>query len=370
MRILQLGKYYFPYMGGIETHLKELCQSLRGSANIEVLVCAQGRYSREEVAGIDVTRVTSLGRLASTEICPGLVTELSERSYDILHLHAPNPMAMLAYLAARKPRTHRLVVTHHSDTIRQVFLRRAFQPIFERVMRRADAVVATTRRYLESSHELRPYRAKAVVVPYGIDTRSFGSPDRDKVQEIRKVYDSRLVLAVGRLIYYKGFDVLIRAMTSVDATVLVIGGGPLRPDLERLAGSLGLENRVRFLGDLHNDQIRPYYAAADVFVLPSIARSEAFGIVQIEAMAAGLPVINTDLDSGVPEVSLNQKTGFTVAPGDPGALAVAINHLLSDASLRESLGQEGQRRAAREFDTEMMSQRLSELYVRLLRTMA
>src|SRR5262249_41107076 len=159
------------------------------------------RYSREEIGGVDVTRVSSLGRLASTEICPGLVTELSKRSYDILHLHAPNPMAMLAYLAARKPREHRLVVTHHSDTIREVYLRKVFQPIFERVMRRADAVVATTRRYVESSRELGPYGAKTIVVPYGIDIKPFGLPDRTAVQKVRDLHGPRLVLAVGRLIY-------------------------------------------------------------------------------------------------------------------------------------------------------------------------
>jgi rhamnosyl/mannosyltransferase len=366
MRILQLGKYYFPYMGGIERHLKDLCQSLRDSSSVEVLVCNHGlKYSREEVAGIDVTRVPSLGRLAATEFSPGLVTELSKRSYDILHIHAPNPMAMVAYLAARKPRTHRLVVTHHSDTIRQVYLRKAFQPVFERVMRRADAVIATTQRYVTSSHELSPYGEKTVVVPYGIDMRPFANPDQGEVQTLRNLHGRRLVLAVGRLIYYKGFDVLVRAMANVDATALVIGSGPLRPDLEQLVSALGLNGRVRFLGDVHNDRIAPYYAAADVFVLPSTARSEAFGIVQIEAMAAGVPVINTDLDSGVPEVSLHQKTGITVAPSDPDALASALNRLLSDPSLREDLGREGQRRVAREFSLEAMSHRMTGLYARL-----
>ena len=369
MRILQLGKYYFPYMGGIETHLKDLCQSLRESTTVEVLVCNDSsRFSREIVAGIDVTRVSSLGRLASTEISPGLVTELSKRSYDILHMHTPNPMAMAAYMVARKPKDHRLVVTHHSDTVRQVYLRKAFEPVFEQVMGRADAVVASSHRYLETSRELSRYREKTVVVPYGIDTRPFVNPDPAEVQKLRALFGPRLILAVGRLIYYKGFDVLIKAMTDVDATALVVGSGPLRKELEELARRHGLTNRIRFLGDIHNDRLASYYAAADVFVLPSVARSEAFGIVQIEAMAAGLPVVNTELDSGVPEVSLNELTGFTVPPRDPSALAAALNRLLSDASLRESLGREGQRRAEKEFSVEIMSQRMSGLYARLAGT--
>jgi rhamnosyl/mannosyltransferase len=366
MRILQLGKYYYPYMGGIETHLKELCHALKRSHDVEVVVFNdRPELLRESAAGIDVTRVPSLGRFASTEISPALVSELSRREYDLVHLHTPNPMGMAAYLVARKPRAHQLVVTHHSDTVRQARLRKAFQPIFRKVMNRADAVVATSHRYLETSVELQPYKRKTVIIPYGIDGASFDTPTRSEVQAIRQKYGPRIVLAVGRLIYYKGFNVLLDAMTQIDGAAVIAGDGPLREELERETRQRALQDRVHWLGDVHNDDLRPFYAAADVFVLPSIARSEAFGIVQIEAMASGVPVVNTSLDSGVPEVSQDGITGLTVPPGDASALAKAINRLLSDPDLRGVLGRAGRKRALAEFSTVVMANRINELYLRL-----
>ena len=155
------------------------------------------------------------------------------------------------------------------------------------------------------------------------------------------------MLAVGRLVYYKGFDVLVRAMRLVDGRLVIVGEGPLEATLRAQAAAEGVSDKVTLLGEVQNADVAPFFAAADVFVLPSIARSEAFGIVQLEAMASGTPVVNTSLDSGVPWVSPHEVTGLTVPPNDPHALGVALERLLGDARLRERLGATAARARAR-----------------------
>jgi rhamnosyl/mannosyltransferase len=367
MRVLQLGKYYYPHRGGIETQLHDLATGLVSAVNVEVIVChTRPRLVRERVEGVDVTRVGTIGRVASTEICPVLPRELSSREYDVLHLHTPNPMGMVGYLMAKKPRRHALVVTHHSDVVRQALLRRSFEPIFRKLMSRADAIIVSSQSYLDSSRELTPYRGKCVVIPCGIRLERNRSHNPADVVRLRSRYGSRVVLAVGRLIYYKGFDVLVEAMGSVDGTLVLVGDGPLRAPIARRVRDLGLSMRVFLVGELRNDELASHYAAADVFAFPSTARSEAFGVVQLEAMAAGLPVVNTALESGVPSVSRDGFTGLTVPPGDAKRLAAAINQLLSDPDARDRFGREGRRRVESEFASHLMVRRVLDLYDRLL----
>jgi len=362
MRVLQLGKYYYPFMGGIETHLYDLCVALSRSQNVEAVVCNTApRTVREVVDGVSVTRVATLGRAASTEICPTLPLELSRRSYDVVHLHTPNPMGMLAYWLAEKPSRHALIVTHHSDVVRQAGLRQSFEPIFRRVMARADAIIATSRRYLDTSKELRAFREKCVVIPYGLRTEC-DQKAYPLTAGLRARYGDRVVLAVGRLIYYKGFDVLIEAMSVVRGSLLIVGDGPLRSTLSQRVQALGLQERVTLVGEVHNQELGAYLAAADVFAFPSVARSEAFGIAQLEAMAAGLPVVNTALDSGVPDVSIDGETGITVAPSDSHALANALELLLSSPALRRRYGDAGRHRVQTRFSWAHMSARIAGLY--------
>lgn len=356
MRILQLGKYYEPYLGGIETHLSALCAGLREAHQVQVLVCnSETRTVRERVRDIDVTRAAVLARALSTDLCPALIQELSRRTYDVLHLHTPNPMGMLAYVLARKPPKHRLVITHHSDIVRQARLRSLLAPLFSSVMARADVILATSPNYALTSAELAPYMERVRVVPYGLDAAPFEDPlFEPRARELRARFGPRVVLGAGRLIYYKGFDVLIRAMASLDAHLVLVGDGPLRATLQDLVRSLGISDRVTFAGGVPQHEMPAYYRAADVFVLPSTARSEAFGIVQLEAMASGLPVVNTSLDSGVPYVSADGESGLTVPSADVPALARAVESLLGDERWRSMLGQSGRERVRRLFTVERM----------------
>jgi glycosyltransferase involved in cell wall biosynthesis len=364
MQVVQLGKYYYPHTGGIETHLRLLCESLRGAIDVEAIVFNAGRKTlRKPEEGVPVTRCGSLFTVASSPVSPAMAWELSNRKYDVLHLHAPNPFAAAAYLTSRKP-SHALVVSHHSDIVRQARLKKLVNPMMRQVLKRADAILVASPNYLASSKELEPFVAKCRVVPYGINLEEL-APDAEALSlaaSIRERYPGPIVLSVGRLVYYKGFDVAIEAMQDVPATLLIIGEGPLRGSLEAKARSLHVDSNVVFVGEVQSQRLLPYYLAADVFVLASVARSEAFGIVQLEAMACQVPVVNTALDSGVPFVSRHGDSGLTVPPGDASALATAIRHLLGDANLRKHYGQRGRARVEAEFSVGQMSAEILRTY--------
>ena len=365
MRVLQVGKYYQPEVGGIERHVGILARGLRArDVNVEVVVHHRVRHTvRESVDGVPVTRVGTLGRVFSTEVSPTLVAELS-RDYDVLHLHAPHPLGMLAYLLSRKPRNHLLVVSHHSDVVRQARLRAALAPLFNSVMERAGLIITGSKRYAETSPELEPHRAKVRVIPYGVDLSRFSPRSRASLaaMELRARYAGPITFALGRLVYYKGFQVLIDAFAHVPGTLLLGGEGPLRHELEERAQRRGLGSRVHFVGAIPEVDLAAYYGAADVFVLPSVARSEAFGIVQIEALAAGIPVVNTALDSGVPEVSLDGVTGLTVPPNDAGALAAALNEIFSSTIRAVEFGKAARARALRQFTHDRMADETLDAY--------
>ena len=360
LRVLQVGKYYPPHMGGIETHLQALCGELRKRMDVRVTVASDDRTGSQELQeGVPITRVPTRFLLAAAPICPGMIASIRDSAADIVHLHLPNPGGVLAYLASGH--RGRLIASYHSDTVRQRFLGAAFEPFLHAALRRCSAIITASEKYLETSRVLARYQDRCHIIPYGIALDKFERADPAEVAQIRSQYGERLVLAVGRLVYYKGFEYLVRSMTQVRGNLLIVGDGPLRSELRELANSLGLGEKVHFAGKIPSD-LAPYYHAADIFVLPSVARSEAFGIVQIEAMAAGLPVVNTQLDSGVPFVSLHDQTGLTVPPADPDALAAALNRLLDDENLRQSLGQGAKLRARQEFSLEKMASRTLAVY--------
>jgi len=359
-KILQVGKYYPPHRGGIETYLQTLCCALQDQFDVQVVVASDDdKASQEVLDGVSVCRVATKWTLSSAPLCPGMISKIRASDADIVHIHLPNPMAALAYLASG----HRgqLVVSYHSDTVRQRVLGTFFEPFLHRLLRRSSAIIVSSPHYQETSSVLANYRDRCHVIPYGIDLNTFEHPNLADVARLRQQYGDRLVISVGRLVYYKGFEYLIRAMKDVRGRLLIIGDGPLRAKLRDLAAQSKISDKICFAGIVPDD-LSPYYHAADVFVLASIARSEAFGIVQIEAMASGLPVVNTQLDSGVPFVSLHGQTGLTVPPADSESLAKAINRLLDDEALRRSLGNAARLRARQEFSLEAMVNRTMALY--------
>ncbi|HXZ81849.1 MAG TPA: glycosyltransferase [Terriglobales bacterium] len=347
----------------MESHLQQLCRSLRQYVDVTAMVSSEGSSTSREIdEGVQVLRVGTQAVIWSSPICPGMLAAIRSVPGDIVHFHHPNPAAALAYFCSR----HRgkLIVSYHSDIVRQALLDSISIPLVHRLLGRAHAVVSMSPNYIETSPILRCYRERCHVIPHGIEPADFSQADHASVSEIRQRYGSRIVLAIGRLVYYKGFEFLIRAMANVEGHLLIVGTGPLRAPLEHTVQTLGIADRITFLGEVQD--VVPLYHAADLFVLPSIARSEAFGIAQLEAMACGKPVINTQLDSGVPYVSLNGITGITVPPSDSQALACAINTLLDNEALRLRFGEAARRRVSEEFTVQIMTQRMLSLYQEVL----
>lgn len=367
MNILHLYKDYYPVLGGIENHLRVLAeaQAARGHT-VTVLVTSPTRRSRVEMAaGVRVIFAGRLATMASTPLSLALFRELSRERPDIAHLHFPYPVGDLAQ--ALFGRARRTVITYHSDVVRQKLLLWLYAPLLRRSLARADAIIATSPRYVETSPFLSPLADRCTIIPYGIDTARFERADPAQVAAIRAKYGERLVLFVGLLRYYKGVEYLIRAMAAVDGRALLAGGESSRRqgELEALAQSLGVAERVVFLGP--QEQALPaLYHAADVFTLPSIERSEAFGIVQLEAMAAGRPVVSADVGTGVAWVNQHEVTGLVVQPRDVAQLSAALNRLLTDADLRQRLGAAGRERVAQEFTLDKMVDRIEALYDRIL----
>ena len=359
LRVLHVGKYYPPHPGGMESHLEALCQELKPFVDVEVLVASDGSRTLEEViGGIKVTRLSTPLNFQAAPVCPQLVRKIRDSGADVVHLHWPNPTAVLAYLASRHQ--GHLVFTYHSDIVRQRILSRAFWPFLRHALKRAGAIIVASPNYRDSSKVLAGFRERCRVIPFGISPDYFQQVDAAEVASLRQRYGPRIVLGVGRFVYYKGFEYLIRAMKGIDARLLLIGNGPLREKLAREAGASGVSDRITFLTDVKD--VRPFYQAADVFVLPSIARSEAFGIVQLEAMACGKPVVNTALDSGVPFVSPHGVSGLTVQPANPVALSEAINTLLDNRALGEEYGRAGRRRIEQQFSLDVMAQETLRVY--------
>lgn len=362
-RVLHVGKFYPPHMGGMESHIQVLCEQLKEFVNVEVIVANDKRETVEEiVSGVKVSRLSTAFNFAAAQICPSMVRRIREVDADIVHIHLPNPTAILAFMASGH--RGRLILTYHSDVIRQKLLGRAFWPFLRYALGKADAVIATSPNYVETSPALANFKQKCRIIPFGIDVDQFRHVASNEVAEIRECYGDRIVLGVGRLVYYKGFEFLIRAMRDVDAHLVIVGDGPLREELQAEVMKHGLGDKVTIATDVK--RVQSYYHAANVFVLPSIARSEAFGIVQLEAMACGVPVINTKLDSGVTFVSRHEESGLTVAPADSNALSRAINSLLDDPALSAKFGEAGRKRVEDEFCTEKMTRSTLDLYAQVL----
>jgi rhamnosyl/mannosyltransferase len=320
---------------------------------------------------VHVTRVGRIASFARLDLCPdlpGVLRGLRRAPPDVLHLHTPNPTMLLALVLFRPGGA--LVVTHHNDVVRQRVLKHAYRPVEHLVYSRAARVLATSPVYAAASPELRRYRGKVQALPLGLDLTPYLRPGGAALAHagrLRARHGSPLWLAVGRLIYYKGLPFALAALARVPGTLVVIGTGPLEAELRRQADELGVAGRVFWHGHASADELAGAYHAATALWFPSNARTEGFGLVQVEAMASGCPVLNTALPvSGVPWVSPHEQTGLTVPVNDAAALAAAANRLLTEPGLRERLSRNARARACREFDHMTMAGRSLAIYERVL----
>jgi glycosyltransferase involved in cell wall biosynthesis len=368
-RVLHVNKLYAPDIGGVETVVRNLAEGLAGRCEQDVLVCQpRGRAGNDWVNGIRVHRCGSLGTFWSMPVSlsyPIAFRKLVAHA-DLVHLHHPFPLGELSALALG--RRAKVVLTWYSAIVRQKFLARLYRPWLERLLERVEAIIVIYPGAEKSSDLLRKFAHKCHVIPPGIEVSHYDPDDvtRQQSAQIRARYGANLILFAGRLVYYKGLQHLIAAMPGIRGTLLIAGQGPLLEPLTKLRAAMRVTDRVHFLGGLEDGQLRAAFHACDVFVLPSTHPSEAFGLVQLEAMACRKPVVNTSLPTGVPVVSRHGETGLTVEAGNPRALAEAIGRLLRDDGLRRTLGENGRRRVEQEFTVRAMADRTYQLYERVL----
>jgi len=358
LRVTMVNKYYSPHLGGVESHLRNLAEGLveHAGAKVRAIVCnSENTRSEDKLDGVDVVRLARSTELSSTPIAWGFASELRAEVRrtpppDVLHFHFPYPWGELAWLQARPDLP--TVVSYHSDIVRQKIAGAAYRPFMERFLDRVDLIIAGSPDMVKHSPFLAPRAQKCRHVDYGLHVERIAdnSAAEERAVHLREQHKGRrIVLFVGRLVYYKGADVLVRAMEHVDADLVMIGAGPLEDELRTIAASSGIVDRVSFLPPVDEDELNAWYHAADVFALPSVARSEAFGLVQIEAHAAGTPVVSTRLPTGVPYANLDGVTGLTVPVGDVGAFAEALRTLLTDDELRTRFGAQAKARARADF---------------------
>lgn len=366
MKVLHVGKYYAPHRGGIERAVEELCQGLKDGCALEVLCFNDAATSVTDVVeGVVVHRMARWESFFSVPIAPGMFWWLRERSYDVVHLHVPNPLAELTYLAAGPG--GKLVVTHHADPQKAEGLRRIYWPLERRILDRAEAICVASPYHVSEGTLVHPWRDKAAVIPYGIGLARYAppeGPDPEAEAWRARMGGKPFALFVGRLVPYKGLGVLMDAMRRIDRSLAVVGSGPFFANLQQLRD--GMEERVQLLGEVPDAQLPALYRAAGVLVLPSLDRSEAFGMVQVEAFAAGTPVVASNLPTGVSWVNRHGETGLLVPPGDAGALARAIDEILGDPAGAKRMGEAARRRAHDLFSREAYGAATLALYRRLL----
>jgi glycosyltransferase involved in cell wall biosynthesis len=372
MRILQLGKFFPPYIGGIESYLYELIKGLSGRHSFDIVVANdRAKTVLEDFSGQKLIRIASLGTLAATPICPTMPFVvrrlLKQNSYDIVHIHHPNPMTY-ASLALSDMGKAKLVVTYHSDIIRQKNLFKLYRPIYEKMMKKSSGIIVTSKNYLDSSEQLKYFKNKCHVIPIGIDTNRFRlTNDRiETIEGLKNRYPEPRILFVGRFGKYKGVEYLIRAVANLNLSLILAGSGPLEQALKKLAVDLEIENKVFFVGSPSETDLINYYHACDIFCLPSISRNEAFGIVLIEAMACKKPVISTELSTGTSFVNINGKTGYVVKARDYREIADTLMKLINDRKLRTELGTNALMRVNSEFTLQKMCSSISDLYSEVL----
>ena len=364
MKILQVNKLYYPWIGGVEKVVQEIAEGLNGKENleIEILVCnPRGKRVVEEINGVKVYRAGSFGIFWGLPVSFDFFKLFKKliKEADIIDFHHPFPLANLAIFLF-KPKA-KLIVHYHSDIVRQKIFNLLIKPFINHTLNKAKKIIVSNPNLVKNSPYLQKFKEKCEVIPFGVDLSKFENFNEGEVQKIREKYGD-FVLFVGRLNYYKGLEYLIEAMKNIEVNLVIIGQGSEKKNLEIKIKNLKLENKIFFLPFQPENELVNYYRTCSVFVLPSIFKSEAFGLVLIEAMACGKPVISTELGTGTSFSNQDGITGFVVPPKNSQALAQAIKKILENKKMAQELGQNASKRVSEELSLEKMLEKISRVY--------
>lgn len=369
MRILHLSKFYYPYRGGIEKVIQELAEAAVRQGHEVTVICSSEDYRRhdESIHGVRVIRWPRWMSLFSQPITPAVFFELKKfiHDFDVVQIHTPNPMMEYALLKfeLKVP----LIVTYHCEVLRKTPLNRFYESVSKRVLEKAQSIVVATSEHLQYSQKLKKFKRKCTVVPFGIaESWSHKTLEMNqRVKEIKETY-GRYFLFIGRMVTYKGVNILLEAIRQTNCRLVLIGKGPLLQDWKRKKSELLLDDRVFFLDQVESDlDFAAYIHGSDAIVLPSITEAEAFGMVLLEAMACSKPLITTDLKSGVRFVNKNGFSGLAVEPCNAQALTQAMNKMAQDDSLRLQMGQNARQHFEENFTLEKFVNSYMQIYAQL-----
>lgn len=371
-KMLHAAKWYAPVVGGIETAALDITGAVAGKAEVEILVCSEAKERRIEKTedGITVYKAKTPCVKFSMPLSRDYVKTFKKmaKNVDLIQIHAPFPLSDLALVLSRASKKAKVAVWWHSDVIKQKKLMLLYKPLMKMMLKRADKIFVAGKTVAEKSAHLGKYMDKVEVIPFGVSPESYAVPENTTyLTDKLNVKDNVKLLFVGRLVYYKGVEVLLEALAKTNGSELfIVGDGELEEQLKSKCTELSIENRVHFLGKIPEDELRAAFYDCDVFVLPSVSRSECFGLVQLEAMAYGKPVINTELPTAVPDVSLDGETGITVKPSDASELATALDKLVLDPELRKKYGEAAAKRCKEYFSLDDMQKKLYKSYLEML----
>ena len=373
MRVLHIGKYYPPFSGGMEAFTGDLCLALSEAGHQPFVLAHAHRGAaagRSHEGPVPVHRAGVCAELVFTPISVSfpLILDRCLRDFrpDVLHFHLPNPSAFWALLL---PRARRLpwVVHWHSDVVtstQQRGLRLTYpfyRPWEQALLRRAARVIVTSPPYLETSVPLMPHRDRCTVIPLGLDRRRL-APTGDRTAPWPAGH--LRLLAIGRLTYYKGFSTLLRAVADIPKAALVIAGrGRELETIKRDIQTHQLHHRVQLLHDVGDEQRDHLLRQCDIFCLPSIERTEAFGLVLLEAMAFGRPLVVSDIPgSGAPWLVREAHCGRLARPGDVDDLQRMIQVLAEDPGMRARMGTAGREAFENRFEIHPVAAAVAEVY--------
>lgn len=370
MRIAQVSPWFYPHLGGVESHVQSLSRELAARGHDVVVVTSRHdpTIPEEEIFdGVRVVRVKPRAIVLQTPVAPRIRGALEALRPEIVHAHSPPPLSAHYASEVAEARGMPFAITHHCDVELPLPFGRLVEAAYRRTLGastlgRANRVIVTTRTYAATSRAV--WRYNPVVIPNAVDHRRF-RPDIDGASIRERLgipTDRPVVLLVGRIVPHKGIEHLIEAARLVPEGLFLIGGeGSSLEAMKRLARSLQVADRVRFLGRVSQARLPQLYAACDVFVLPSVSRLEAFGIVALEAMATGKAVVVADIP-GVREVIEDGRDGLLADPVNPQDLAAKIGRLFADPALRRELGRRGREKIEASFTIERVTDRILAVY--------
>lgn len=369
MKILQLGKFY-PIRGGVEKVMYDLMTGLSAMGIRCDMLCAA--CEKEEVGEKQLNEraklmcMRSLAKVKATMMSPAMIFKMRRirKDYDIVHVHHPDPMACLAlWLSGYKGK----VALHwHSDIIKQKKLLKLYKPLQSWLINRADVIIGTSPVYLKASPWLKDVQDKTVCLPIGVVPLDV---DFEGAAALREEYKGKkIIFSLGRLVPYKGYKYLIDSAKYLDDdyVILIGGGGPLKTPLREQIANSDLGDKVKLLGFLTDAQVSAYFGACDLFCMSSVYATEAFGIVQIEAMSAGKPVVATKIPgSGVSWVNAHKESGINVEPKDSEALAKAFKRILDSEDTYNAYSEQASQRYWTMFTKTKMIEKCIEIYKNL-----